>query len=82
MNTSQMYPNDRKPNVSLDQPNMRTTQLRLCTDVEGTVLYLIQFFEIFKLFDRIFILIEVNFSFEKTVSKPLIEEGGGNNFDN
>ena len=36
-----MYPNDRKLDVSLDQPNMRTTPVPLCTDVEGTVSYLI-----------------------------------------
>ena len=41
-----MYPNDRKLDVSLDQPNMRTTPLRLCTDVEGTVSYLIHLWKI------------------------------------
>ena len=53
-----MYPNDRKLDVSLDQPNMRTTPLRLCTDVEGTVSYLIHFLE-----NNLINLILINISF-------------------
>ena len=54
MNTSRMYPNDRKLDVSLDQPNMRTTPVPLCTDVEGTVSYLIHLWKINRSATKIF----------------------------